>query len=215
VQIIKFVAPEETDRTLGAADAGLVALKDGILNLQAQVDGLQAQIDAHRARAAEAVRAKRPPALALSYLRGAKRAEEALPQRLGALDNLRDTLAAVEGAARNAGLMRTYASGEAALRALLADPALERTHVEETMAALASANADAREIDDAIRTEGDINLRAAGTVDEDEIAAELAALVEESRAELQGRMPAVPAAAPAAPEVRQQEAPSVTVPETT
>ena len=46
--------------------------------------------------------------------------------------------------------MRTYESRTATLRALLAHPSLQRDVVERTFDALADANADARELDEAV-----------------------------------------------------------------
>jgi charged multivesicular body protein 7 len=79
--------------------------------------------------------------------------------------------------------MKSYESSTTTLRALLAHPSLQRDTVDKTMDALANANADAREVDDAIRFSGDAMLSessaAAGAVDEDEIARELEELVRE------------------------------------
>jgi hypothetical protein len=58
--------------------------------------------------------------------------------------------------------------------------------VERTFDALADANADARELDEAVRSGMDMALDVAGSVDdEDEIKAELAALEAEAIAEAQ------------------------------
>lgn len=75
--------------------------------------------------------------------------------------------------------MKSYETSAATLRAILAHPSLERTHVDATIDALASANADAREIDEAIRIGAD-SATGAADIDEDEIAAELAALADEA-----------------------------------
>jgi hypothetical protein len=80
--------------------------------------------------------------------------------------------------------MRTYESSAATLRAVLAHPALQRAHVDETLDALASASADARDVDDVIRAGGQLAAEEAGlAIDEDEIAAELQALADEDRRE--------------------------------
>jgi charged multivesicular body protein 7 len=98
--VIKFVtsAADEPEE-ITAVDAGLAELKGGVAGLQAQIDGLQLQIDTHNQKAAEAVRAKRLPAVALSHLRARKHAEEVLQRRIGALDTLRATLLQVETSA--------------------------------------------------------------------------------------------------------------------
>ena len=80
--------------------------------------------------------------------------------------------------------MKAYESSTATLRALLAHPSLQRDAVERTFDALADANADARELDDAVRSGMDLAVGAsAPPEDEDEINAELAALVAEAEAE--------------------------------
>ena len=78
--------------------------------------------------------------------------------------------------------MKAYESSTATLRALLAHPSLQRDAVERTFDALADANADARELDDAVRSGMDlaVGVGASAVEDEDEINAELAALVAEA-----------------------------------
>ncbi len=77
--------------------------------------------------------------------------------------------------------MKTYESSTATLRALLAHPSLDRDAVERTFDALADANADARELDEAVRSGIDVGLGMNVSPDEDEIKAELAALEAEAR----------------------------------
>ena len=80
--------------------------------------------------------------------------------------------------------MKAYESSTATLRALLAHSSLQRDAVERTFDALADANADARELDDIVRSGMDLAVGAsAPPEDEDEINAELAALVAEAEAE--------------------------------
>lgn len=81
--------------------------------------------------------------------------------------------------------MRTYESSTATLRALLAHPSLQRDAVDRTFDALADANADARELDEAVRSGMDVALGVdvVSPDDEDEIKAELAALEAEAKAD--------------------------------
>ena len=58
--------------------------------------------------------------------------------------------------------MKTYESSTATLRAVLAHPLLQREKVDETMDAMASANAEARDIDDAIKIGMDVAQTEAG-----------------------------------------------------
>jgi charged multivesicular body protein 7 len=77
--------------------------------------------------------------------------------------------------------VKTYESSTATLRALLAHPSLGRDSMERTFDALADANADARELDEAVRSGMDVGLGMNVSPDEDEIKAELAALEAEAR----------------------------------
>jgi charged multivesicular body protein 7 len=80
--------------------------------------------------------------------------------------------------------VKTYESSSATLRALLAHPSLQRDAVERTFDALADANADARELDEAVRSGMDVALGVdVSPDDEDEIKAELAALEAEAKAD--------------------------------
>ena len=81
--------------------------------------------------------------------------------------------------------MKAYESSTATLRALLAHSSLQRDAVERTFEALADANADARELDDAVRSGMDlaVGVSTSAVDDEDDINAELAALVAEAEAE--------------------------------
>jgi charged multivesicular body protein 7 len=81
--------------------------------------------------------------------------------------------------------VKTYESSTATLRALLAHPSLQRDAVDRTFDALADANADARELDEAVRSGMDVAL-GVGVVspdDEEDIKAELAALEAEAKAD--------------------------------
>jgi len=78
--------------------------------------------------------------------------------------------------------VKTYESSTATLRALLAHPSLQRDATDRTFDALADANADARELDEAVRSGMDVALGVGVSPDdEDEITAELAALEAEAR----------------------------------
>lgn len=84
--------------------------------------------------------------------------------------------------------MKTYESSTVTLRALLAHPSLQRDAVDRTFDALADANADARELDDAVRSGMDVALGVdLSPDDEDEIKAELAALEAEAKADARAK----------------------------
>ena len=77
-------------------------------------------------------------------------------------------------------IMKSYDSSAITLRTILAHPSLQRDSIDKTMDALAEANLDAREVDDAVRVGGDVALGTDGIVDDDELEAEWKALVEEA-----------------------------------
>lgn len=77
-------------------------------------------------------------------------------------------------------IMKSYDSSAITLRTILAHPSLQRDSIDKTMDALAEANLDAREVDDAVRMSGDVAIGIDGIVDDDELEAEWKALVEEA-----------------------------------
>ncbi len=78
--------------------------------------------------------------------------------------------------------MRSYETSTAPLRAVLAHPWLQREKIDEAIEAMASANADAQEIDEAIRTGVDLAQQQAGIEDAD-LDAELQSMIEEVEAQ--------------------------------
>ena len=92
-------------------------------------------------------------------------------------------------------IMKSYESSTATLRALLGHPALQRESIEATMDALAEVNADAKEVDEAVRIGGDIATGAGGDMDERELEDELGRLIEEEKSvvgKLEGKEMEVP-----------------------
>jgi charged multivesicular body protein 7 len=138
--------------------------------------------------------------IAMSYLRSKKQLEDLLTKRLGSLEILQSTLMRVEGAAgdvevcglslirkyfvdhRSSQIMKSYESSTVTLRTILAHPSLQRDKIDETMDAMASASADARDVDEAIKIGGDVAAADAG-IDESELEEELQALAKESEKE--------------------------------
>lgn len=138
----------------------------------------------------------------MSHLRARKQLEDLLGKRLNSLDTLQSTLLRVEASAgdvevrayynvpllisclnlRDAQIMKSYESSTATLRAILTHPSLQREKIDETMDAMASANADAKETDDAIRMGMEMAQADAG-IDEAELEDELKALLAESERE--------------------------------
>ncbi|KJA27470.1 hypothetical protein HYPSUDRAFT_35364 [Hypholoma sublateritium FD-334 SS-4] len=182
-EIIKFIdkqAPVE-ERAVTAVDRGILELKSAIRNLTIQVDSLHSKIDDCTAKATAALHQKRKPA-ALSYLRSRKQFEDLLNKRLGSLSTLESTFMAVEAAAGDIGILKSYETSVVTLRAILAHPSLERSSIDKTMEALADANADAKEIDNAVRFGGDIAVGVNENIDDEEVEAQWKAMVKELEA---------------------------------
>lgn len=80
--------------------------------------------------------------------------------------------------------MKSYETSATTLRSILTHPSLQRDSIDNTLEALSAATADAREVDDAIRLGGEMAVAEAGyEVGEEELEAELRALVEEGERE--------------------------------
>lgn len=78
--------------------------------------------------------------------------------------------------------MRMYESSTATLRAVLAHPSLQRESIDQTLDALAEANTDAKEIDDAVRIGADVALNV-NEIDNEDVEMELNKLIEEAALE--------------------------------
>lgn len=178
--VIKFVQGA-TSAEITAIDVGVLELKTAVGNLDAAIERLHVQIDDRTEKASAALRQKRKE-VALSHIRARKQFEDLLKKRLASLDTLHSTLIRVEASAGDVEIMKTYESSTATLRAILAHPSLQRDKIDETMDAMASANADAKDIDDAIRMGVDM-AQADANIDDADLEAELAALVEDVQAE--------------------------------
>ncbi|KAJ3744830.1 Snf7-domain-containing protein [Lentinula detonsa] len=181
--IVKFI-DNNAKAEINAVDRGILELKTAVENLHTQIEGLQRKIDVCTQKASEALKQKRKP-LALSYLRSKKLLDELLTKRLGALGNLEGTLIQVEGAAGDIEILSSYKASTATLRSILSHPSLQRDSIEQTMEAMAEANADAKEIDEAVRIGGDVAVGAI-EIDDTELEEELKRLAVESEQEERG-----------------------------
>ncbi|KAI9570451.1 Snf7-domain-containing protein [Boletus coccyginus] len=179
--VVKFVA-DEHDREVTAIDRGILELKIAVANLKDQVDRLHGKMDETTKRISTALR-QQQKSIALTHLRFKKSLEDVLTKRVGALQNLEATLMSVETAAGDIEIMKTYEKSTATLHAILSHPSLRREKIDETMDALAAANANAREVDEAIKIGGDIAAAETGVVDDADLEDELNELVKEAERE--------------------------------
>lgn len=186
-EMIKFVDHDATSvPEITVVDVGVLQLKTAVDKLQAQIDNIQSKIN-ERSRLASTALSKKQKDVALSHLRGRKQLEDLLRKRLNSLDMLQSTLLRVEASAGDVEIMKSYESSTATLRAILAHPSLQQEKIEETMVAMASANADAKEIDDTIRMGTDMAQADAG-IDDTELEEELKTLIQESERETKEKL---------------------------
>ncbi|KAE9399738.1 hypothetical protein BT96DRAFT_919926, partial [Gymnopus androsaceus JB14] len=186
--IIKFLqdSEAETDAEITTVDRGILELKTAVANLRSQIEGIQMKSENCKQKASSALAQNQKP-MALSYLRSKKLLDELLSKRLGALANLEGTLIQVEGAAGDIEILASYKSSTSTLRSILSHPSLQRGSIEKTMEAMAEANEDAKEIDEAVRFGGDVALGISSGSD-DELEEELKRLVDESEQEKKEEM---------------------------
>ncbi|KAG7447973.1 uncharacterized protein BT62DRAFT_1003757 [Guyanagaster necrorhizus] len=83
--------------------------------------------------------------------------------------------------AANVLILESYAKSAATLRNILSLLLPQRDSIEQTMEAIAEANAEAKEIDDAVHIGGEIAVGANDGFDEDELQAELDGMIKESQ----------------------------------
>ncbi|KAF4578879.1 hypothetical protein EYR36_000687 [Pleurotus pulmonarius] len=191
-EVIKFISPSAVaeERTITVVDRGILELKTAVENMHKQIESIQRRMNELTTKASTALRANQKP-VALSALKSRKQLADILGKRLGSLGVLEGTLLSVEAAAGDVEIMKSYASSTTTLRTLLSHPSLQRDKIDETMDAMASANSDAKEVDDAIRIGGDIalGLNTPGEgIDEGELEEELRMLVEEKMVEDRQRL---------------------------
>ncbi|KAG8772014.1 hypothetical protein FRC12_003300 [Ceratobasidium sp. 428] len=146
--------------------------------LQEQVDEIQRRIE-ERAEKINSMLRKKQNDLALSLLRSRKQLEALLKLRLGALETVQTALMKVETAAGDVAIMKAYETSTATLKELLADPRLQREHIDQTMENMVDALADHKEVEEAIALGG----VPSDPKEDEELADELQALVEENERE--------------------------------
>ncbi|KIP08752.1 hypothetical protein PHLGIDRAFT_29423 [Phlebiopsis gigantea 11061_1 CR5-6] len=179
-EVIKFVEGV-SDAKISAVDRGVLELKTAVENMESTINHIHERIDSHNEKISGALRQKRKED-ALSHLRARKQYDDLLKKRLNSLDTLRATLIRVEAAAGDVEIMKSYESSTATLRAILAHPSLQRGKIDETMDAMAAAQADAADIDVTIRMGADMAQTDAG-IDDSELQDELATLIKEAEDE--------------------------------
>ncbi|OAV96391.1 hypothetical protein PTTG_04034 [Puccinia triticina 1-1 BBBD Race 1] len=183
--VIKFVLPAsiETDREgtkysrigptpINEVDRGVLSVKQTIHQLNRQIQNISAQIEQRTLEAKKYVQ-KSQPEIAATQLKSKKALQTVLSQRIGILETLNGVYLKIEQASTDAEIMNAYETSTKTLKSLLAEPALKLDRVSQTMDNLQEVLADQKEIDEAINQGYD-----SSAIDDQEIAAELAGLLD-------------------------------------
>ncbi|WVR04870.1 hypothetical protein IAU60_001882 [Kwoniella sp. DSM 27419] len=185
--VIKVLEADQlpADHPISEADRGVVSVLAALRSVEKQMLSIEEQIARSQEKAKHHLNASQKP-VALSYLRSKKQLEDLLAKRVSSAEQLRAVIRSIDQAKGDVEIMAAYETSTTTLRSVLADPSLSPERVAETTDALAEAMADQEEIDRAVRVGGELAM--AGTtarmdVDEDALAAELEALVEQEKAE--------------------------------
>ncbi|BEJ06847.1 hypothetical protein CcaverHIS641_0401160 [Cutaneotrichosporon cavernicola] len=167
------------------ADRGAVAVSDALERVESQVVAAEKEAETCTVKARAKVASGQRSAAA-AYLRSRKGLDDVVAKRVAAGEQLRSVRRALNQAKDDAEMISVYEASTAALASALSDPRLSPERIAATTDALADALADQREIDDAVRLAG---VAVAPDVDDDELAAELEALVidEKKRLEVEAK----------------------------
>lgn len=179
------------------ADRGTLSVKNTLSAVEAQISDIEAQSAKTMDKVRSSLKAGQK-AGAAAYLKSKKGLDDVLSKRIATGEQLRSVLRSIDDAKSNAEvsssplydeqadaqIMSAYELSTSSLASALADPRLSPDRIANTTDALADVLADSKEISDAIEIGGAQARQAAGApdFDEDELAAELDALVLEEKA---------------------------------
>ncbi|WVQ84609.1 hypothetical protein IAT38_006764 [Cryptococcus sp. DSM 104549] len=185
--VIKVLDTDQVaaDHPTTEADRGAVSVLNALRKVEKQILGIEDQITQSHEKAKKHLAAGQKN-IALSYLRSKKQLEDLLAKRVGSSEQLRAVVRSIDQAKGDVEIMAAYETSTATLTSVLSHPSLSADRIAETTDALADAMADQEEIDQAVRVGGEVAMggrRADADVDEEELASELAGLVEEERKE--------------------------------
>lgn len=184
--VIKFILPGsiKTDQdgrkysTVGPSpinhlDRGILSVKQTIQQLNQQIQLIGNQIDQRTQEAKKFVQLSQP-AMASTHLKSRKNLRQVLSQRIGVLEKLNEVYMKIEQASTDIEIMNAYEKSANTLKGLLANKNLKMDKVERTIENLQDVLADQNEIDQVINESVTQNVQ----IDDQEIAAELASLIE-------------------------------------
>ncbi|TYJ53251.1 hypothetical protein B9479_006118 [Cryptococcus floricola] len=181
--VIKVLDSDQVaaDHPISEADRGAVSVMNALRKVELQIISIEQQIIESQQKAKKHL-ASGQKNIALSYLRSKKQLEDLLSKRVASSEQLRSVIRSIDQAKGDVEIMSAYETSTSTLTQILAHPSLSPDYVAQTTDALADAMADQSEIDDAVRVGGEVAMGSRRVeVDEDDLADELAALVEEEK----------------------------------
>ncbi|WRT64481.1 uncharacterized protein IL334_001413 [Kwoniella shivajii] len=170
-----------SDHPVTEADRGVISIIIAQRKVEKQISGLEKQILESHEKAKKHL-ANNQKNTALSYLRSKKQLEDLLAKRVASSEQLGSVIRSIDQAKGDVEIMAAYETSTSTLESVLSNPSLSPDRIAATTDALAEAMADQEEIDQAVRIGGELAMGGKRVeVDEDELAAELADLVEEEK----------------------------------
>ncbi|ORZ20907.1 Snf7-domain-containing protein [Lobosporangium transversale] len=188
--VIKFATKDiirnKSKQEITAADRGIIELRETCKRLDTQVQDIEARIIELTEKARSCVR-KNQRSQAAFALRQRKNLDDVLNKRIKSLDTISSILFRIQSSETDAEVLQSYRLGASTLESVMASKdqngrqLLSRDNVESTMDRLADVFADQEEVDQAMNEGTEVLLQstASNGMDEDELMAELDALMEQ------------------------------------
>ncbi|KAF9961165.1 hypothetical protein BGZ65_011150 [Modicella reniformis] len=183
--VIKFCTNEvvliKTAPDITKADRGIIELRQACKRLEGQIENLESRIVQLTEKARVLVK-KQQKLQAMSTLKQRKYLQDMLDKRIRSLDTLSSILFKIQLAETDAEILQAYKLGSMTLASVMAtknkdgEQILSRDNAEATMDHLAEVFADQQEIDEAMG-DGALQRTMVGSTDDDELIAELDALM--------------------------------------
>ncbi|KIR41477.1 hypothetical protein I307_04026 [Cryptococcus deuterogattii 99/473] len=183
LEVIKVLDADQVAEShpISEADRGAVSVLNALRRVEKQVVGIEEQISQSHEKAKKYLASKQKN-IALSYLRSKKHLEDLLAKRVASSEQLHAVIRSIDQAKGDVEILAAYETSTSTLTKVLAHPSLSLERIAATTDALSEAMANQEEIDQAVRIGGEVAMGGKRVeVDEDELAKELEALVEEEK----------------------------------
>ncbi|KIR34138.1 hypothetical protein I352_03373 [Cryptococcus deuterogattii MMRL2647] len=183
LEVIKVLDADQVAEShpISEADRGAVSVLNALRRVEKQVVGIEEQISQSHEKAKKYLASKQKN-IALSYLRSKKHLEDLLAKRVASSEQLHAVIRSIDQAKGDVEILAAYETSTSTLTKVLAHPSLSLERIAATTDALSEAMANQEEIDQAVRIGGEVAMGGKRVeVDEDELAKQLEALVEEEK----------------------------------